>query len=159
NYPKIEPENVGLFEGLEENGHRNVGMSSHFYFDEKRGIRQGFAQWNNDGAGTIAESNDDIASPRTWVKVEPPSEALAKGQSGADSKPFSLFVHLFEPHARWIKHDAFAFPNDARDGRIDAYDSEIAFADSYAGKIFDKLRETGLYDKSVIVVVSDHGEG
>ena len=159
NYPKLEPENLGMFEVLEEKGHRNVGVSSHFYFDEKRGIRQGFADWNNDGAGTIAESNDDIASPRTWEKLEPMLDEIGKQQSSGRGKPFSLFVHLFEPHARWIKHDEYAFPRDGRDGRIDAYDSEIRMVDDYVGKIMEKLRATGLYDNTTIVLVSDHGEG
>ena len=160
NYPKITPENLGLFEVLAENGHQNYGMSSHFYFDEKRGIRQGFAEWNNDGAGTIAESNDDIASPRTWEKVEPLIEELAARQKSPDAKPFSLFVHLFEPHARWIQHDEFEFPRkEGGDSRIDAYDSEIAFMDSYVGKIVDKFKATGLWEDTVVVLVSDHGEG
>lgn len=152
NYPRLLPENVSMFSILEEQGHRNFGMTSHFYFDERRGLYAGFEQWNNDGAGTIAESNDDIASPRTWEKVQPLLDELA-----TETKPFSLFVHLFEPHARWIKHAEFPF--SGKDPRIDAYDSEIAFVDSYVGRIVQKLKDTGLWDRTIFAILSDHGEG
>ncbi len=160
NYPKLLDENVGLFEVLQEKGHRSIAATSHFYFDEKRGIQQGFEEWDNAGAGTIAESNNDIASPRTWQKLEPMIDDLAARQKQPDAKPFGLFVHLFEPHAKWIQHDQYRFEKKpGGDSRIDAYDSEIAFMDAYVGKIIDKLKSTGLYDETVIVVVSDHGEG
>lgn len=157
NYPRVLPENLSVFEILAERGHHNVGVSSHFYFDEKRGLQQGFASWDNEGAGTIAESNDDIASPRTWEKLQPVLDELAASQQGDNPKPFSVFVHLFEPHARWIKHDEFPF--SGKDSRIDAYDSEIAFVDSYVGKIRDKLQALDLWDNTVFAIVSDHGEG
>ncbi len=155
NFPKVLPENLSVFEVLQEKGHRNIGVSSHFYFDEKRGLQQGFERWDNDGAGSISESNDDIASPRTWEKLQPIIDGL--GPVGDSSKPFSLFVHLFEPHARWIQHDEFPF--SGKDSRINNYDSEIAFVDSYVGKIIQKLKDTGRWENTVFALVSDHGEG
>jgi arylsulfatase A-like enzyme len=71
-----------------------------------------------------------------------------------------LFVHFFEPHSKWIGHADFKFdPGDSsRTKHIANYDSEIAFTDSYLGKILDKLAATGLDKETVIVIVSDHGE-
>lgn len=160
NYPKILPENLGLFEVLEASNFHNVGMSSHFYFEEKQGIRQGFAHWDNEGAGTIAESNDAIASPQIWARVEPKIEQLAENWR-TKKESFSLFVHLFEPHAKWIRHPEFDFGvgETTRERHINAYDSEIAFTDSYVGKIIEKLKAENLYDDVVFVITSDHGEG
>lgn len=159
NYPKTRPENLGLFEVLDEKGYENVGMSSHFYFEEKMGIRQGFDRWDNEGAGSISESNEDIAAPRTWEKTEPAIAELARGWK-QDKQPFGLFVHFFEPHARWIGHDAFPFEaGDTPASRhIANYDSEIAFVDSYVGKVVDKLKAEGVFDDVVLVITSDHGE-
>ena len=39
-----------------------------------------------------------------------------------------------------------------------AYDSEILFSDEQVGRILNLLKEKGVYDKTVIVVVGDHGE-
>ncbi len=41
---------------------------------------------------------------------------------------------------------------------IDLYDGEIAYLDAQIGRLFDALRERGLYDDTVIVVTADHGE-
>ncbi|MFW5967224.1 MAG: sulfatase-like hydrolase/transferase [Persicimonas sp.] len=159
NYPKIRPENLSLFEVLEEEGYLNVGMTSHFYFEEDQGIRQGFQEWDNEGAKDIAGSNDDIAAPRIWEKTEPTIEELADRWHD-DKKPFSLFVHFFEPHARWIGHEEFDFgeADTERQRRINNYDSEIAFTDDYVGRIIDKLESEELYEDTILVITSDHGE-
>jgi arylsulfatase A-like enzyme len=41
---------------------------------------------------------------------------------------------------------------------ISQYDGGIAFIDSEIGRLIARLRETGLYDNTLIVVTSDHGE-
>jgi len=38
------------------------------------------------------------------------------------------------------------------------YDEEILYTDAMLGELFDRLRELGLYDRSLIVVTADHGE-
>ena len=40
----------------------------------------------------------------------------------------------------------------------DLYDGEIAYADRRAGQVIDLVRELGLLDRTVVAVVSDHGE-
>ncbi len=39
------------------------------------------------------------------------------------------------------------------------YALEVSFADRYVGVLLDRLRELGLYDESLIIFTSDHGEG
>jgi arylsulfatase A-like enzyme len=159
NYPTVTDDNLGLFEVLDDEGRYNVGMTSHFYFKDRRGMDQGFDEWDNEGALSISESNDDIAAPRIWEKVEPTIEQLG-ARWRDDQQPFGLFVHFFEPHARWIGHDEFDFGRGQtqRERHINNYDSEIAFADAYVGRVIDKLEEEGLYDDSVVIITSDHGE-
>lgn len=160
NYPQVTPENVGLFEVLQEKGWQNTGYSSHFYFEPKRGLGQGFDSWDNDGAGTIKESNTDIAAPRIFAKVSRAIDALAaRPKEGA--KPFSMFVHFFEPHSKWIGHKEYPFGDDSAKGaerHINHYDSEIAYVDAYVGKLVQKLKDAGLYEDTIIVLTSDHGE-
>jgi arylsulfatase A-like enzyme len=166
NYPEILEDNLSVFEVLDEQGFYSVGMTSHFYFEPDQGIRQGFDEWDNSGSGSISESNDDIAAPRIWKKTEPVIEAIAKRSEKASlsnnqAEPFALFVHLFEPHARWIGHDEYDFGRGStpRERHINNYDSEIAYVDAYVGRIVKKLKQEGLYDNSVLVLTSDHGEG
>lgn len=39
-----------------------------------------------------------------------------------------------------------------------AYLAEVAYTDHLLGRLFDKLREKGIYDRALIVVTADHGE-
>lgn len=160
NYPKVKPENLGLFEVLQENGWTNHGYSSHFYFQEKRGMGQGFESWDNEGALTIAESNTDIAAPRIWKKVVPKLEELATQSKQPDAKPFAMFIHLFEPHGKWIGHEAHDFGKAETpvQRHINNYDSEIAYVDTYIAKVVAKLKALGMYENTIIVLTSDHGE-
>ncbi len=162
NFPRVRPENLSMFEVLEERGGRNIGMTSHFYFDERRNVHQGFAVWDNHDAKSLEDSHTDIAAPRIWGKVEPVIAELGeqRRELGEEAPPFSLFVHFFDPHARWNYHEEFGFERGSttRERHIAAYDSEIAFADRHVGKIVEKLKEEGLYDDTIFVITSDHGE-
>jgi arylsulfatase A-like enzyme len=41
---------------------------------------------------------------------------------------------------------------------VDNYDREIMMLDKKVGKILDELKDRGLYDDSLIIITSDHGE-
>lgn len=44
-------------------------------------------------------------------------------------------------------------------GEVDRYDQEIRFTDLHIARLFDDLKARGLWDKTVIVVTGNHGEG
>jgi arylsulfatase A-like enzyme len=44
------------------------------------------------------------------------------------------------------------------DHLVSRYDGEITYADTQLGRFFDKLKELGLWDNSIIVLTADHGE-
>jgi choline-sulfatase len=67
-------------------------------------------------------------------------------------KRFFAFLHLYEPHAPYT-------PPLAYQGLADPYDGEVAYADSLVGRLVTRLRELGRYDRVVLAVTSDHGEG
>ncbi|MBN1346283.1 MAG: sulfatase [Phycisphaerae bacterium] len=41
---------------------------------------------------------------------------------------------------------------------IDGYDTGIHYADHWAGRVFDLLRSLGVWDETLVIVSSDHGE-
>ncbi len=67
--------------------------------------------------------------------------------------PFFYFFHIYEPHVPWDPPEPFR----ERYGR--SYDGEVAAADAVVGDLLDHLRARGLYDRALVVVTSDHGEG
>ena len=84
--------------------------------------------------------------------TETASRALAWAEP-VRVRPFFLFVHLYEPHAPYQP------PEPYRSRYALAYDGEIAAADAVVGDLLRRLDEWGLYDRSAVIVLSDHGEG
>jgi arylsulfatase A-like enzyme len=50
------------------------------------------------------------------------------------------------------------FPPNLEQRVIDQYDTALANLDDYVGQLLDDLKQRGLYDNSMIIVTSDHGE-
>ena len=67
--------------------------------------------------------------------------------------PFFLFLHLYEPHSPYMPPAPYA----ARYAK--PYDGEIAAADSVVGELVAELRTLGVYDRALVILLSDHGEG
>jgi choline-sulfatase len=153
NYPNLLPSNRTFFEGLAGAGLTPIGIFSHFYFTADRGISKSFAEWSNDGALTIAESNKDSASPRIVPRV------IARlKQAAARKERFVLWTHLFEPHSSYMPHKEFPTTLTGVPGLMEKYDYEIAFADLWLGKLLDAVKQLGLADDTAVVVMADHGE-
>ncbi len=76
--------------------------------------------------------------------------------TGEYSGPYQQYVDV--PMLR--EHAALAEPDFQRHLRqaVDLYDGEIAYNDALFGQFVERLREHGFYDRSVLVVTSDHGE-
>jgi arylsulfatase A-like enzyme/thioredoxin-like negative regulator of GroEL len=70
------------------------------------------------------------------------------------TKPFFFFLHLFEPHSPYE-------PPEPLRSRYAAspYDGEIAAADAIVGDFIGDLKSRGIYDRAIIILFSDHGEG
>ena len=153
NYPNLLPSNHTFFQSLRAVGLTPIGIFSHFYFTADRGISRGFAEWSDDGALSIAESNKDSASPRIVPRV------IARLQQAAARKErFVLWTHLFEPHSSYMPHKEFPTSLSGVPGLMEKYDYEIAFADLWVKKLFDALHATGLDRDTAVVVMADHGE-
>ena len=84
-------------------------------------------------------AGDVVGHAIAWLKVNRQS-------------PFFIWIHLYDPHAPYD-------PPPPYDKRFrDPYDGEIAYADASLGKLFQYLRQRGLYDRALVLMMSDHGE-
>jgi arylsulfatase A-like enzyme len=98
--------------------------------------------------------------------------------------PFLAYLHLLRPHNPYTPPDGFAgrfgsrpkspdgathrlLAIDARGRRLSPrrlenivalYDESLAYADAMFGRLLDGMRERGLLDDTIVIVVSDHGE-
>ena len=80
-----------------------------------------------------------------------PKRSRSSGCSrSARHAPFCSCI-LYEPHAPYAAPPRFA--------EFAPYDAEIAYADEIIGRLVKYLKAHQLYDRSTIILVSDHGEG
>jgi arylsulfatase A-like enzyme len=89
-------------------------------------------------------------------------------QNRTGGAPWYAYVHYMDPHDPFMDPDApgggyarrdMPNPSPALDKAMeDAYISDVVHMDVHIGRLFDTLKARGLYDNTLIVVVSDHGE-
>jgi hypothetical protein len=90
------------------------------------------------------------------------------------SRPTMHFLHLLLPHAPWrylpsgneynYKTFGRAFKSDQTPAPVvelahQRHLLQLAYTDGLVGQVIDKLKAEGMWDKSLVVMGADHGEG
>lgn len=132
---------------LKEAGYKTGAAVSTFVLRAETGMADGFDFYEADIDVRATESLGN--SQRSGRET---SKAALKWVESVSSEPFFLFFHIYEPHTPYSPEPAFA-------GYADPYDGEVATADAVVGELLDGLRAQGVYDKAIVLLLSDHGEG
>ena len=140
-----------LAEILKDNGFITGAIIGAFPLDSQFGLAQGFDTYN-----------DHIMPPPGGPLERKAQEVTRLANIWLDTHrqdKFFLFLHYYDPHGFYLPHDDFRFTSWLPvPSEKDKYDGEIAYTDYYVGRVIDKLKEIGLYDSTLIVLVGDHGE-
>ena len=146
---RLDPALPTLAELLKKGGYATGGAVSAIVLNSQSGIARGFDFWD-----------DKVESKRRTGMLEfvrRPGEKTADLLLGwmrhAGPGPLFAFLHIYEPHA------PCEAPEPYRSRASDPYDAAVAYSDAIVGGFLDELRRAGLYDKALIVFLSDHGEG
>jgi arylsulfatase A-like enzyme/Tfp pilus assembly protein PilF len=132
---------------LRERGFTTGGIVSAYVLRKETGISQGFDFFD----GEMPPSSPELSIGQVQ-RDGGESEQIAEHwlDSIGTSRAF-LFLHLYEPHKPYAPPDRFA--------EYAPYDGEIAYTDEIVGRLVKYLKSHQLYDRSTIVLLSDHGEG
>jgi choline-sulfatase len=146
----LGPDQVTLAEVLKGRGYRTGGFVGAYVLDSKWGISQGFDTYFDkfDLSKTKVMSLASIQRPGNEVV----DQALPWIEQSAGS-PFFAWVHLYDPHTPYKPPEPFATRY-----KDHPYNGEVSFADSQIGRLVAKLKALGVYDRTVIAVMGDHGE-
>lgn len=71
---------------------------------------------------------------------------------------FFLAVHLCAPHWPYASSFPYSYLYAEENNLFNEYDAAIRMADDQLGRILQALKDNNLYDDSIIVLLSDHGE-
>jgi tetratricopeptide (TPR) repeat protein len=144
----LDPKHRTLARRFHDAGFSTGGAVSAYVLRRGTGIADGFAVWDDalDPAAGV-EAIGDLQRDGALA-----AEALARFVESQGGKRFLAFLHLYEPHAPYA-------PPEKHRQHADPYDGEVAYADELLGGFLARLRNAGLYERAIIAVTSDHGEG
>ena len=152
-WPAVRAENDTIAELLEARGFVTGAILNYHYFDRVRRMDQGFDTYDN--ANARLHVGNDPASTRGSSSRQQ-AEAARRWLDEHAGQRFFLWVHFYDPHYEYERHEGTEPFADDEQGR---YDHEIRFTDDQIATVFQKVREQGIWDKTIVVVTGDHGEG
>ena len=160
----LNDEVITMAEILAEHGYNTYAVNGNPVIKVGFNYDQGFGTWKD---------NFTRAARRDRVIFD---------SLGSYEQPFFLYLHYMDPHSPYTAPGDYSkFFNADYDGAVKGrneldvsyfesrpdeleqltalYDNEIRFVDHRIGELFERLKEAGLYEDSVIILLADHGEG
>ena len=115
-----------------------------------------------------------VGGMEVWDFYQPAEAITDTALAWADTKapketPFYLYLHYMDPHDPFMDHSKSGVgyararmenpdPEKYLAPMRAAYNSEIEYLDIHLGRLFEGLKDRGLYENTVIVFTGDHGE-
>jgi len=178
-YDLLEDSVVLLSEMLEPRGYASANITT----NRNVGAFFGFDQGYEEGSfiELYAPSEDRMVSVRELTARADAATDEAIAWLETVTEPFCLIVHTVDPHSPYVPlpewdryggesnstatgtHDSlFALGKERTQADVDRilslYYGEIAFNDSAFGSLVDWLKERELFDRTITIFTSDHGE-
>lgn len=143
-------EQTTLAELLKARGYKTGAFVAAYVLAAKWGINQGFDTYFDDFdlSQTRALSLSAIQRPANEVL----DKALPWIEQAATS-PFFAWIHLYDPHSPYQPPEPFATRYKAH-----PYNGEVAFVDSQLARLISLLQSRDLYNRTIVVIMGDHGE-
>src|SRR6202045_1582792 len=137
-------------QAFKQHGYATGAVVSAFVLDRSWGLARGF-DFYDDAFAPEAFANRDIGlvDRRAGESVTRALVWLKKNQR----RPFFFWLHLYDPHSPYDPPEPYRTQY-----RGHLYDGEIAYADHELGRLIAWLKQNRLYDRSLIIMLSDHGE-
>lgn len=162
---------------LREQGYRTGAFTSAYPASPRFGLQHGFDEFDSPVDESILDTTSNIdrglmRQSGLWLR-EREGTAQRRGDETADRalrwlaetrEPFLLWTHFFDPHdPALIPPEEYTegcdIDPESDDALVAIYDPEIVFMDAQIERLFVALREGGLWERTVVVVIADHGQG
>lgn len=169
---RLTKDKLTIAELLRNSGYRTVAFTGGGFVREQFGY-QGFELFvQRPGHAERRQAEAVLASASEWMRRSP-------------DQPFFMLFHTYQVHAPYDpppEHDLFASDQYAglievadrtyRDFNaqkehmtaadysylIDKYDGNIHYTDAVIGNLFEELKRSELWERTVVILTSDHGE-
>lgn len=149
----LSPSAVTLAEVLKGAGYRTAAFIGSYVLHSRYGLNQGF-QLYNDYLPHVEQSAKTLHNLYDERKAEETTALAIEWLSNNRESPCFLWIHYFEPHAPYLPPPVFGL-----EYKDQPYDGEIAYVDKCLGSLIEGIKDMNIYDQTLFVVTSDHGEG
>jgi len=146
----LAPQFRSLAQAFKQHGYSTGAVVSAFVLDRSWGLARGF------------DFYDDAFSPEEFQKRDlglvdrKATESVTHAINWLKQpthRPFFFWLHLYDPHSPYDPPEPYHTQY-----RDHLYDGEIAYADHELGRLIAWLKSNHLYERTMIVLLSDHGE-
>ena len=130
-------------------GYRTGAFVGSIFLEKQLGLDGGFDTYDSPfDFGAFSRLSGEALAAGTAQRERRPGPLVIRAANqwlaAQNSQPVFAFVHLFDMHKRWAQP---------------SYDAELTVVDAMLGNFRQSLERTGLWDKALIILVADHGEG
>lgn len=143
----LDGSSITLAEILRDNAFATAAFVSAFVLDSQFALNQGFDTYYDhfEQQADQFQANERRADQTTRLALD--------WLENQKRENFFLFLHYYDPHTDYDPPEPFAskFADNL-------YAGEIAYTDHYIGKLLQKLKLLDIFDSSLIIITSDHGE-
>jgi arylsulfatase A-like enzyme len=146
----LDPRETTLAEVLKQRGYDTSAFVSSVVLASSRGLNQGFDSYRDDFASSRRRDEPGGLRRRADDVTDEALSWLAR----VGSTRFFAWLHFYDAHAPYQPRSPYRELYATR-----PYDAQIAFMDAQVGRILDFLRDGDLLDRTIVVVIADHGEG
>lgn len=145
---------VTLASVLQSHGYQTAAFIGSEFLDRRYGLDQGFEVYDSPFGREITPAANPLAMSLRRDGALVVRAALQWLSAHSPSAPVFVFVHLFDLHV------PYTLPAEvARQGGISRYDAQLEYVDQVLGHFQQELISGGWWEKSLVVVFGDHGEG
>jgi arylsulfatase A-like enzyme/tetratricopeptide (TPR) repeat protein len=137
-----------LAEVFQRAGYQTAAFVASFTLDSRFGLERGFQIYDDN-----FKSDEILKNFRSERRAGEVVDAFIPWLNKNSNRGFFAWIHFYDPHLPYDPPSPFkeSFPDRK-------YDGEIAYMDSAIGAVLENLKKAGIFDKTLIVVVGDHGE-
>jgi arylsulfatase A-like enzyme len=144
---------VTLASVLQSRGYKTAAFIGSDFMDKRYGLDQGFDDYDS----PFGLEPTGMVNPLAMSLRRDGALVVRAARQWLDAhrgQPVFVFVHLFDLHF------PYTLPAEvARQQGISRYDAQLEYVDKVMGHFQQELMRTGWWEKSLVVVFGDHGEG
>jgi arylsulfatase A-like enzyme len=149
----IGPGAVTLEAVLRAQGYRTAAFIGSVVLDRRYGLDQGFDVYDSPFQSS-GSALDNAYSQRSTRDATLVLRAARQWLAANRDHPAFAFIHLYDLHL------PYRLPGySPLVASLAGYDAELQYVDDTLGRFQEALTQSGLWDRALVVLLADHGEG